>query len=75
MANSLANCRPLQRALSYGWSRANTLPPGRVTNLSEIVDNHQLRQPAKVISLNGDAAVGADLRLDDGSGLRIAKFH
>jgi len=51
MANSLANCRPSQRALSYGWNRANTLPPGGVANLIKIVDNHQLTQPAKIISL------------------------
>ena len=51
MANSLANCRPSQRALSYGWNRANTLPLGGVTNLIKIVDNHQLTQPAKIISL------------------------
>jgi hypothetical protein len=75
MANSLANCRPSQRALSYGWNRANTLPLGGVTNLIEIVDNHQLTQPAKIISLKGDAAGPTNLCLDDCSRLRVAEFH
>jgi hypothetical protein len=75
MANSLANCRPSQRALSYGWNRANTLPLGGVTNLIKIVDNHQLTQPAKIISLMGGPAGGTKLCLDDCSGLRVAKFR
>jgi hypothetical protein len=46
-----------------------------VTNLSKIVDSHQLTQPAKTISLKGDAAGRAKLCLDDCSGLRVAEFR
>ena len=75
MANSRANCRPSQRALSYGWNSANTLPLRGVTNLIKTVDNHQLTQPAKIISLKGNPAVGTKLCLDDCSRLRVAEFH
>jgi hypothetical protein len=75
MANSLANCRPSQRALSYGWNRANTLPLGGVTHLIKIVADHQLTQPAKTISLKGDPAVGTKLCLDDCCRLRVAEFR
>jgi len=61
--------------LSYGWNRANTLPLRGVTNLIKIVDNHQLTQPAKIISLKGDAAVGAKFGVDNRSGLRVAEFR